>query len=156
VHISHPGWSAAQVEAQAKAEFEAAALNLFVTALQHASAMRPKTLWGFYGMPQGVDTLEATQKMLPVWQASGALYPSIYETSGPVSEDLRRHNMNATIAMSIVAAKAAAAANKQAKRIPVYAYAWECYHNGTTLLTPEDLQIDMLEPYLAPPNNSCW
>jgi hypothetical protein len=31
---------------QAKTEFEEAGLKLFVTALHHGSAMRPKTLWG--------------------------------------------------------------------------------------------------------------
>ena len=90
----HPGWTAAQVEAQAKKEFETAGLELFVTALKHASAMRPKTLWGFYGMPQGMDTVEATQKMLPVWQTSGAMYPSIYETADTVSDAFRQQRMN--------------------------------------------------------------
>ena len=31
---------------QAKTEFEEAGLKLFITALKHGSAMRPKTLWG--------------------------------------------------------------------------------------------------------------
>lgn len=154
---AHPTWNDMQVEAQAKKEFEEAALNLFVMALKHGSSMRPNTRWGFYGMPQGSDTLEATKKMLPVWQASGALFPSIYEASGinsltnaTYSDAFRLARMKSTVSMGIVAAKLAAAATRAKERIPVYPFAWECYHNGSTFLTPIDLKIDMIEPYAMP------
>ena len=47
VRAAHPTWSADKIEQQAKAEFEAAATALFVAALNHASALRSKVLWGF-------------------------------------------------------------------------------------------------------------
>ena len=106
-------------------------------------------------MPQGSDTVEQTKQMLPVWQISGALFPSIYEASGinaltnsSYTAAFRSARMKATVAMSIEASKLAAAANKvKAKgRIPVFPFAWECYHNGSTFLTPEDLKIDMVDP----------
>jgi hypothetical protein len=153
VKTAHPSWTATQVEAQAKKEFEEAALNLFVTALKHGSRLRPKTLWGFYGMPQGIDTLEATRKMLPVWHVSGALFPSIYEASGineltnsSYTAAFRLARMKSTVAAGIAAAKLAASANNLKERIPVYPFAWECYHNGSTFLTPNDLKIDMIDP----------
>ena len=153
---AHPSWTATQVEAQAKKEFEEAALNLFVIALKHGSYLRPNTLFGFYGMPQGSDTLEATKKMLPVWQVSGALFPSIYEASGinaltnsSYTAAFRSARMKSTVSMGIEAAKLAAAANKVKARIPVFPFAWECYHNGSTFLTPEDLKIDMIDPYVT-------
>ena len=49
VQKTHPTWTAAQVQKQAKTEFEAAGTAMFVAALNHASALRPKALWGFYG-----------------------------------------------------------------------------------------------------------
>jgi hypothetical protein len=51
----HPSWSPAQVEAQAKTEFEAAAVEMFVASLRRAAAMRPRALWGFYGFPTALS-----------------------------------------------------------------------------------------------------
>ena len=87
VKAKNPSWSAAKLAAQAKIEFEAAATELFVKTLTTASALRPKALWGFYGMPSGSFTptpanraqaLADAAKMKPIWEASGALFPSIY------------------------------------------------------------------------------
>ena len=50
VRQAHPTWTAAQVEAQAILEFETAATQLFVSALEQGKKLRPKALWGFYGM----------------------------------------------------------------------------------------------------------
>eukprot|EP01049_Picozoa_sp_SAG25_P001424 SAG25_NODE_62_length_17948_cov_8.453975_17_plen_406_part_00 len=51
VQQAHPSWSSAQVEALAIQDFERAAIQLFVAALQRGKALRPRALWGFYGMP---------------------------------------------------------------------------------------------------------
>ena len=151
---ANPSLNATQVEARAKAEFETAALNLFVSALTHAAAVRPKVLWGFYGFPQSgcavgtwlcpYDTRQQ-KKLLPLWQASGALYPSIYESDSTETDAYRLAFMNQTVGVSVLAAEAAAGGSK--RRIPVYPFAWECYHNGSTLLSPTDLKIDMINPY---------
>ena len=34
-------------------------------------------------------------------------------------------------------------------RVPVYPFAWQCYHNGSTLLSYDDLQSEIIEPYNA-------
>lgn len=51
VQQAHPTWSSAQVEAEAIEQFENAATRLFVEALNHGKRLRPRALWGFYGMP---------------------------------------------------------------------------------------------------------
>ncbi len=131
---THPSWSAAQIQTKAKAEFEAAGTAMFVAALKHASAMRPKALWGFYGMPGGsfqptpankARALADAKKMLPVWQASGALFPSIYMSEVPTTEAERQFRVNATTEIGVATAvMVAGGAGKP--RIPVYPFAWEC------------------------------
>jgi hypothetical protein len=58
-----------------------------------------------------------------------------------------RYMVNATIEISIAAA--AMAASSGSSSIPVYPFAWECYHNGTTRLSHTDLEIDVVAPYNA-------
>lgn len=141
------------------------------------------------GLPQGTDTIEATKKMLPVWQASGAIYPSIYEATqySWLTNSLRRKRMVATVNMSVFAASLRTQVDPAhpEKRIPVrapctltlgstiiivfclsralrncvrhftflryqvYPFAWEAYHNGSALLTHQDLKIEIIEPYNA-------
>ena len=43
----HPSWSAEQVEAQAKTEFETAGVKMFVASLELARKLRPNAIWGF-------------------------------------------------------------------------------------------------------------
>ncbi len=50
VHMAHPSWTHAQVEAEATKQFEASATQLFVSALEQGKKLRPNALWGFYGM----------------------------------------------------------------------------------------------------------
>jgi len=50
VQRAHPEWSKAKAEAQAIVDFETAATELFVSALERGKALRKKALWGFYGM----------------------------------------------------------------------------------------------------------
>ena len=40
-------------------------------------------------------------------------------------------------------------ARGETRRKPVYPFGWECYHNGSTLLTREDAVVDFLLPYNA-------
>ena len=76
--------------------------------------------------------LAAARKMLPVWQASGALYPSIYLADAPSPESARAQHLNTTVAVAVAAAEMvreaerATAAGKHG-RMPVYPFAWECY-----------------------------
>ena len=106
-------------------------------------------------MPSGAFTptpasrpraLADARKMLPVWQASGALFPSIYLSDAATPDPVRQFRVNATVEIAKSAAEMVAAADPNAKRLPVYPFAWECYHNGTTLLTHEDAVIDLISP----------
>eukprot|EP00040_Diaphanoeca_grandis_P013058 m.66052 g.66052 ORF g.66052 m.66052 type:complete len:440 (+) comp23635_c0_seq3:116-1435(+) len=152
VKQQHQDWNATQIEALAKQEFETAAINFFVATLNLCSKLRPKALWGFYGMPGGsfaptptnrAKAIADAEKMKPVWEASGALFPSIYLDSDNATEN--RFAISATVGIAVEVAQMFAASG--GKRIPVYPFAWECYHNSTTLLTNSDLTIDITEPY---------
>lgn len=165
VRTAHPSWSADKVLAQAKTEFESAGTALFVAALQHASTLRPKTLWGFYGMPRGsvgprnatdarARALAAARTMLPVWQASGALFPSVYLNAAPAPEAIRAHRLNATVEVAIAAAEMVREAEGgAARRMPVYPFAWECYEQHEALngskpfLTHFDATMELISPY---------
>ena len=154
------GWGS-----QAKSEFEAAGVALFVAALQHASTLRPKTLWGFYGMPRGAvgprnatdaraRALAAARTMLPVWQASGALFPSVYLNAAPAPEAARARLLNDTVEIAIAAAEMVREAEGGvARRMPVYPFAWECYGHHQALndsrpfLTNTDAVMELLSPY---------
>ena len=59
-------------------------------------------------------------KLLPIWQASTALFPSIYISSPATAKVV----VESTIALSIKMAEQAAGASKH--RIPVYPFGWEC------------------------------
>jgi len=138
VKQQHPDWSKEQLEAQAKQEFEAAAIKMFVDTLNLCNKLRPKALWGYYGMPAASPP---SDKMLPVWQASGALYPSIY------LENSFGASLKTELIVQASIKIAEAAKPSDGPRIPVYPFAWECYHSGKQLLSPKDLSIDIVSPY---------
>ena len=81
VGAAHPEWSAEQKEAVARAEFEPAAMAFMVETLRICRELRPNARFGFYGMPLGLGANPEydryAQQLLPIWQNSGALYPSI-------------------------------------------------------------------------------
>jgi hypothetical protein len=167
VRAAHPTWSADKIEQQAKAEFEAAATALFVAALNHASALRPKALFGFYGMPRGAigsradptaakaRALADARTMLQVWQASGALFPSTYLGDAPAPDPVRKHRLTQTVEVAVAVAEMVRATEGTARRMPVYPFAWECYEHHTAnndsspFLTHTDAVIELLSPYDA-------
>ena len=51
VRRRHPRWSAAEIEALARNEFDTAARKFFKETLLLGKAMRPHASWGFYGFP---------------------------------------------------------------------------------------------------------
>eukprot|EP00035_Acanthoeca_spectabilis_P001287 m.79000 g.79000 ORF g.79000 m.79000 type:complete len:436 (-) comp10769_c0_seq1:129-1436(-) len=153
VKAAHPDWTPAQLEAQAKQEFETAGMNFFVETLKLCTALRPKALWGFYGMPGGdfaltpatrAKAIADAERMRPVYNLSGALFPSIY-LSGTNADNVQRVNTTVGVAVEVAAMMAEAGQ----RPIPVYPFAWECYHNASTLLTPKDLATDLTQPYFA-------
>ena len=53
VRDAHPDWTEAQLTAEAKTAFDAAAMSFFVETLKLCARLRPNALWGFYGFPGG-------------------------------------------------------------------------------------------------------
>ena len=116
VKAKNPSWSAAKLRAQAKREFEAAAIELFVSTLTVARGVRPKALWGFYGFPSGFNNAQ----LKPIWEASSALYPSIYlQSSVNAAHDVAAITTNAVAAAEM-------AKPPDGYRLPVFPFAWEC------------------------------
>jgi hypothetical protein len=89
----------------------------------------------------------------PVWEASGALFPCIYLTDSraptfpTIPAAARRSRVNATVHIGVAAAKMVARTGAQT--LLVFPFAWECYSNGSALLTSTDLAIELLSPYNA-------
>ena len=84
--------------------------------------------------------LRGIEIMRPIWEASGAVFPSIYLGDATNSSAF----VSFTTRMAVAAADMVAAHG--AKRLPVYPFASECYHNGTTLLGRDDLVTDIATP----------
>ena len=160
VRAAHPDWSSAQIEARAKAEFEEAALTMFVSTLRAAARLRPAARWGFYGMPAGSFALTPdtysravadARRLQAVWTASGALYPSVYlDAHAATTEAERQYQIAAQIKVT-QAARASRLNDSHLSPLPIYPFAWECssFHNGDALLGMEDLRTELLLPYAA-------
>lgn len=93
VQAKHPDWTAAQVEAEARAEFEDAARKFMQETLKLGQQERPDGLWGFYGFPNcynyyspktnysgecPADEVTRNDQLLWLWNTSSALYPDLY------------------------------------------------------------------------------
>ena len=121
--------------------------------------IRPKARWGFYGLPRnnwwpctgsGADMRCGYQdpemgdtyrqwndQQIPIWNASGALYPSIYMQPVGYTYDHKLTFLNSTITESL----------RCISNGLVYPFMWQKYHNGTTFLTQQDLNISVKNPY---------
>jgi hypothetical protein len=51
VRQQHPTWARERQEAQAKNDFQAAALKFIVTTMETVKRIRPKARWGYYMWP---------------------------------------------------------------------------------------------------------
>lgn len=94
VRARHTGWSPAQVESAARAEFEDAARKFMEGTLKLGQNQRPNGLWGFYGIPNCYNYYspksanytgecpevekKRNNELGWLWNISSALYPSIY------------------------------------------------------------------------------
>jgi len=102
VRDAHPAWAAAEVEGEAKRQFEAAAVEFLAATVRRGRALRPRCRWGYYGVPcapaaclgavrctntsagplcgfddpvQGALFRNLSQVVQPVLDASDAVYP---------------------------------------------------------------------------------
>eukprot|EP01048_Picozoa_sp_COSAG05_P009114 COSAG05_NODE_728_length_7700_cov_14.555979_3_plen_649_part_00 len=77
---AHPALTLPQLIAQAKKEFTAASVALYVDALKTAKRLRPHATWGFYNTlgdhMGGIDAI--TRAALPIFKEAQAIFPSIY------------------------------------------------------------------------------
>ena len=163
VRSRHPTWTAEQIEAAAKAEWETAARSYFEQTLLLCRKLRPKARFGFYnwpqgslkilggscgGTPEGCNGFTAEERALDdrlgwLWAASGALFPSNYVcgsgTAGPWGQG------NTT-------AEAMRVANGS---IPVYPFIWmkQCgpkpYYSHFVPPAVMEMTIDMIESFGA-------
>ncbi len=160
----YPNYNSTQIYAIAKQQFESAAMQFFVETLKTGSSIRPKARWGFYGLPRnnwwpctGVnesmrcgyqDPTEGdiyrqySDQQIPIWKASGALYPSIYMQPAGYGYYHKLTFLNSTITESLRCAQ-----NGDIKGNLVYPFMWQKYHNGTTFLSQQDLNISVQNPY---------
>ncbi|KAE9419147.1 hypothetical protein Angca_008319, partial [Angiostrongylus cantonensis] len=95
VRQRYPNISHKSAEEMASKEFEAAAKKIFVSTIQLGRELRPHARWGFYGFPYcnydagnsstnllcNEDFRGYNDKMSFIFEASSALFPSIYLNS---------------------------------------------------------------------------
>lgn len=94
VRSIHPDWTPAQVNAEARLEFETAGRKFMEETLKLGQEERPNGLWGFYGFPNCYNyyskestnytgecpaiELKRNDELTWLWNVSSALYPDIY------------------------------------------------------------------------------
>jgi hyaluronoglucosaminidase len=169
VQAAHPEWDHAQVWTQAEKDFQAAAVQFFVATLDLCRALRPNARWGFYGFPNNpympCDSLGAhpqcgyrnpllgpalraqNDALAPIFAASSGLYPSIYLPEGTNSSLFNRTNADYIAGVTEEAVRLAAKYSPAGT--PVRPYAWAFYHDGATLLHPQDMVASLAAPLQA-------
>ncbi|XP_014343902.1 hyaluronidase-1-like [Latimeria chalumnae] len=94
IREQHPNWTESRVRIQAQLDFQRAGRDFIVQTLMLGRSLRPKGLWGLYSFPccynnyknsshvyTGECPAEETSRndqLRWLWEASTALYPSIY------------------------------------------------------------------------------
>jgi hypothetical protein len=155
VREAHPDWGPAKVEISASQQWEAAATNWFVQTLKRCAEIRPKAKWGYYGLPSrghsgGLADQPPwsgyAQKQLPIFEASSAIYPSIYHTQGTTTasnEQMVRSVLNMTKVMAYQVE------NITGQRPSILPFVWEFYahsKHGPSMLNDDDLNISLALP----------
>ena len=118
----------------AKERFQASGNRFFVESLKSAKMVRPKSLWGYYGLPSQHPTVNATWADLEqeIFDASNALYPSVYLYKRNASNYVRN---------------AVAASVKRAKGKPVFAFHLPMYKfdDESTYVSAADTRMVLRE-----------
>ena len=97
---------------------------------------------GYQDPTQGPIYQQYSDQQIPIWKVSGALYPSIYIQPAPYTYNHTLAFLNSTITESL-----RCAANGGIDGNLVYPFMWQKYHNGTTFLSQQDLNISVKNPY---------
>ncbi|XP_040264487.1 hyaluronidase-2 isoform X2 [Bufo bufo] len=148
----HPTWPKDNIQKQAQYEFESAARSFMEQTLLHARSFRPRQLWGFYLFPDCYNHDYQTDKerytgkcpdveisrndqLSWLWEASTALFPSIYlnQTLESSAQGRKFVQFRVKEAMRI--------ANKHHKdyALPVYVYSQPTYMKKMDTLSQIDL-----------------
>ncbi|KAG9472274.1 hypothetical protein GDO78_020502 [Eleutherodactylus coqui] len=152
VAAHHPKWPSEDVNKQAQFEFETAARSFMEQTIQHARSARPRQLWGFYLFPDCYNhdymqnwerytgkcpdvEISRNDQLNWLWEASTALFPSIYlnQTLESSSQGRLFVHFRVKEAMRI--------ANKHHKdyALPVYVYSRPTYMKMLDTLSQMDL-----------------
>jgi hyaluronoglucosaminidase len=166
VRAKHPKWDMEKIVETAKYEFESAATTWFVQTLETCKRLRPRAKWGFYGLPlndanctynltnhqftcgydlpgpSGKILRQYSNKQNPIWEASTALFPSIY-----IPTEMKGNDAKAKAYMySVVKETIRCAKNAPGPMRPVLPYGWDHYHNGANVLSVETLKNQLQVP----------
>lgn len=156
----HPTWTnATQIEAQAKADYEAAAVALLVKTIQYVRSIRPGLKIGLYGFPtryywQGYNSTDGdalrleNDQLFGIWCNLDGLFPSVYQfydSCNTTDPSVRRNNeqyVTSNVAEAVrIAEEVPSKCSSRTAAPPVWAYTWELYHDGVHTLCDADLQM---------------
>jgi hyaluronoglucosaminidase len=153
--------------AEAAAQFEAAALNWFVSTLEVCKSLRPRARWGYYGFPTNPYVPCVAQNgPLPecgyrnptagpvyqadndaiqqLWAASTALFPSLYIPS--MCNQSSYSDTNADYLAGVTEEAVRLATNYGSPDIVVRPFIWSYYHDVDILLSPTDMHNALALP----------
>ncbi|XP_020383368.1 hyaluronoglucosaminidase 6 isoform X1 [Rhincodon typus] len=148
----HPDWPDKQIKLEAREEYENAGWKFMNNTLGLAEKIRPHGLWGFYLFPDCYNhnykknpkkytgkcpaiEYKRNDKLLWLWEESGALYPSIYLPlelkSSPNALKFVHYRLKEAIRLASIAVKD--------HTLPVFAYGRPFYAYEFEPLTKIDL-----------------
>lgn len=142
VSSQHPEWSAEDVEAESERSFNSSIRDFMEVVLDIGADLRPNALWGYYHYPYcknyggvvecGNAISEMNDNTLWIYEASKAMYPSIYLLQS-VGVDGRR---NMTLGRILESQRL----NEMLiKPTAIFTYCWYRYHEVVEFITPEDI-----------------
>eukprot|EP00730_Choanoeca_flexa_P005978 TRINITY_DN12062_c0_g1_i7.p1 TRINITY_DN12062_c0_g1~~TRINITY_DN12062_c0_g1_i7.p1 ORF type:complete len:445 (+),score=38.96 TRINITY_DN12062_c0_g1_i7:183-1517(+) len=133
-----PGLPPDELLAKAKKDFETAGLKFFLATVHQANELFPESRFGFYSYPnigfwrsdaQVAHLQQLNNRLLPLWQASTALFPSVYLPY--------KSNVDAAYALNQLYLDRTIGQSGGGSSPPVYPYTWHRYHDGE----PHGLQL---------------
>lgn len=163
VRTRFPGYNPAQVEAKAKQEFEAAAIDFMVRTIQFCKQERPKAKWGYFGYPYlHLDPYRATHHQR-IFDECTAFYPDVYTIDfGGTDPSVRPETGQRLASVWEQGTRAKLGLARQiAGNRPVYAVIWARYHEinrfyGGQFINDLDLRNAVNVPRTAGANGSIF
>jgi len=131
----NPTWGPERVAAEASAAWNRTALEFMAHTLGLCTKLRPLARWGYYGRPGCYTGVAATgdfgcvasvqqrnDALLPLWAASTALFPSVYDT--PSAKYPLEHTARYVSSEIAEALRLRKKLGRTADSMPVAAYTW--------------------------------